>query len=43
MSDVNKERWNNYTEEEKEEIQVHIQSAMIEKYGVDNCCELPPP
>lgn len=31
MSDVNKERWNNYTEEEKEEIQVHIQSTMIEK------------
>ena len=40
MSDVNKERWNNYTEEEKEEIQVHIQSAMIEKYGVDNCSKL---
>ena len=40
MSNVSKERWENYTEEEKENTLLNMQNGMIEKYGVDNCSKL---
>lgn len=40
MSNISKERWENYTEEEKENTLLNMQNGMIEKYGVDNCSKL---
>lgn len=40
MSLVGKNTWNNYTDEEKENILTDMRNGMIEKYGVKNCSEL---
>ena len=40
MSNLNKERWESYTKEEKESRMMDLQNKMIEKYGVDNCSKL---
>lgn len=40
MSNIGKERWKNYTEEEKENTLLNMQNGMIEKHGVDNCSKL---
>lgn len=40
MSNIGKERWKNYTEEEKENTLLNMQNGVIEKHGVDNCSKL---